>query len=151
MMFYPMACSAEQASKPAITYDKIDTSKTTGFNLSTDAEIYETSRISTVTERYFCENQTLDVNLSRRFESKKRISVDLSVKVNGESLSRLDISKASNTIEDYRFYDMNFDCLNGYFGVRITGYKFGLNGARPSAEVFNYHVYLETGEVLELK
>jgi len=151
MTLYPIACSAEQSSKPAVTYDKLDKSKTWDLELSTDVNVSDSSRISTMTEHYFCENQTLEVNLSRRFESKKRIAVDLSVEKNGEKLSREEISKASNAIEDYRFYDMDFSCVNGYFGVKITGYTLGLNGSRPSSEVFNYHVYLESGEILEFK
>jgi len=43
---------------------------------------------------------------------------------------------------------MTFSCFNGVYGVSVKGYKLGLNGALPSAEVFNYHVDLKTGEVI---
>ena len=150
LSFYPMACSAKPPVSKVITYDKVENIKPENdLVLSSDIEVHDSTRVSTMSENFFCENQTMNVELSQRFEERKRISVDLSVEKNGEKLSREELSKSTRNIQGYKFYDMTFSCFNGVYGVSVIGYKIGINGARPNTEVFNYHVDLETGEVLK--
>jgi len=146
-LYLPMACLANPPIPKAITYDQIE-KREHEVTLSTDVDVHASTRISTLSESFFCENQTMKVEVSQRFEERKRISVNMSVEKNGEKLNRDELSKSTHNIQDYKFYDMTFSCFNGVYGVSVKGYKLGLNGALPSAEVFNYHVDLKTGEVI---
>lgn len=151
VLLYPTACSAAPQTSNAITYDQqkrrpVDSSHS--VVLDGDLNVHDSSRYSQTQEKYFCEAQTLDLEIGQRFENKGRVSVDLVLHVNDKKISGEEISNASNNLEGYRFYDTAFNCLNGTMAVRVTGYKFGANGTRPHETVFSYVISLETGERL---
>jgi len=77
-LYLPMACLANPPIPKAITYDQIE-KREHEVTLSTDVDVHASTRISTLSESFFCENQTMKVEVSQRFEERKRISVNMSV------------------------------------------------------------------------
>lgn len=144
--------STEAASSQIMTYDDQGESITIITAIKDDSNsVHQNSRISKLSDEFYCSGHKINSLISERFEGPERISVSLDITYDGMAVPKKNIKPYIQNMHEFQFIDNQFACYDNTARLNLIGVRFNSTiKSEMNLEFFSEIIFnLKTGKILE--